>query len=173
MALETTYAGNWNRAGGHPDTVVIIHPSAASPNRKAGSFISTPGGWYDAGDYNKYIVNSGITMGTLLSAYEDFPAYFKQLKTNIPETGNGVPDILNEGIYNLRWMLSMQDPNDGGVYNKCTNANFDGMVMPGVTKAPRYVVAKGTAAALDFSAVMAQSSRILSSYTKQLPGLAD
>ena len=70
-------------------------------------------------------------------------------------------------------MLTMQDPNDGGVYHKCTNADFDGMVMPGVTKLPRYVVQKGTAATLDFAAVTAQASRILKHYKKQLPGLAD
>jgi endoglucanase len=70
-------------------------------------------------------------------------------------------------------MLTMQDPNDGGVYNKCTNANFDGMVMPGVTKAPRYVVQKGTAATLDFAAAMAQAARILKKFRQPLPGLAD
>jgi len=160
MPLEAKYAGKWARPAGHPDTSVLIHPSAATAQRPAGSIISCPGGWYDAGDYNKYIVNSGISMGTLLSAYEDFPAYFKTLQTNIPESGDAVPDILNEILYNLRWMLTMQDPNDGGVYNKCTNAAFDGMVMPGVTKLPRYVVQKGTAATLDFAAVMAQAARI-------------
>ena len=173
MSLEEKYAGKWHRSVGHPDDVVLIHPSAATKERPEGTIISTPGGWYDAGDYNKYIVNSGITMGTLLSAYEDFPDYFKPLNTNIPESSDAVPDILNEAIYNLRWMLTMQDPNDGGVYNKCTNASFDGMVMPGVTKAPRYVVQKGTAATLDLAAVAAQASRILSKFKKQLPGLSD
>jgi endoglucanase len=173
MPLEERYAGKWHRSAGHPDDVVYIHPSAATKERPEGTVISSPGGWYDAGDYNKYIVNSGITMGTILSAYEDFPAYFKQVNTNIPESGNAVPDVLDEVIYNLRWMLTMQDPNDGGVYNKCTNASFDGMIMPGVTKAPRYVVAKGTAATLDFAAVAAQSARILSNYKRQLPGLSD
>ena len=67
----------------------------------------------------------------------------------------------------------MQDPNDGGVYHKCTNAAFDGMVMPGVTKLSRYVVQKSTAAALDFAAVMAQASRIFQAYNRQLPGIAD
>jgi endoglucanase len=173
MPLEEKYAGKWHRSAGHPDNVVYIHSSAATTARPEGTVISTPGGWYDAGDYNKYMVNSGITMGTLLSAYEDFPGYFKTLNSNIPESGNGVPDILNEAIYNLRWMLTMQDPNDGGVYNKCTNAVFDGMVMPGVTQAPRYVVEKGTAATLDFAAVTAQATRILSKFKKQLPGLSD
>jgi endoglucanase len=173
MPLEAPYAGKWARPAGRPDNKVLIHPSAASDKRPPGTIISTPGGWFDAGDYNKYIVNSGITMGTLLSAYEDFPAYFATLKTNIPESKDAIPDILNEAIYNLRWMLTMQDPNDGGVYNKCTEAAFDGMVMPDVTTLPRYVVQKGTAATLDFAAVTAQAARILKAYNKQLPGLAD
>jgi endoglucanase len=173
MPLEERYAGKWHRDSSHPDNVVYVHPSAATEKRPAGTVISSPYGWYDAGDYNKYIVNSGITMGTLLSAYEDFPDYFKALKTNIPESSDAVPDILNEIIYNLRWMLTMQDPFDGGVYHKCTNASFDGMVMPGVTTAPRYVVQKSTAATLDFAAVTAQAARILKRFEKQFPGLAD
>ena len=173
MPLEERYAGRWARPAGHPDVHVLVHPSAATEQRPAGTVISSPGGWYDAGDYNKYIVNSGITMATLLSAYEDFPAYFGKLSVNIPESGNGAPDILNEILYNLRWMLTMQDPYDGGVYNKLTNANFDGRVMPGVTKEPRYVVQKGTAAALNFAAVMAQAARIYKEYSDVFPKLAD
>ena len=173
MTLGTEYAGQWNRKSGHPDDSVIIHPSAASANRKAGYIISTPGGWYDAGDYNKYIVNSGITMGTLLSAYEDFSKYFDTLRTNIPALPAKIPDILNEILYNLRWMLSMQDPDDGGVYNKCTNPVFDPMVMPDACHQPRYVVQKGTAATLDFAAVTAQAARIFNKYKKELPGLSD
>ncbi|MDQ3844119.1 MAG: glycoside hydrolase family 9 protein [Bacteroidota bacterium] len=173
MPLEEKYAGKWHRGAGHPDTAVVVHPSAASAERPTGTVLASPGGWYDAGDYNKYVVNSGITMGTLFSAYEDFPQYFQALKTNIPESGNEVPDILDEALYNLRWMLTMQDPYDGGVYHKCTNAAFDGMVMPGVTKLPRYVVQKSTAAALDFAAVMAQAARIIKPFNRQLPGLQD
>jgi endoglucanase len=173
MPLEKQYAGKWARPEGHPDTVVFIHPSAASPGRKAGAVISAPGGWYDAGDYNKYIVNSGITMGTLLSAYEDFKPYFDTLRTNIPSIGKQIPDLLNEIIYNLRWMLSMQDPGDGGVYHKCTNADFDAMIMPEAARKPRFVVQKGTAATLDFAAVTAQAARILAAYKKTLSGLSD
>lgn len=172
-ALPEKYAGKWHRNAGHPDDKVLIHPSAASDKRPAGTIISAPGGWYDAGDYNKYVVNNGITLGTLLSLSEDFPDYLKTVNLNIPESGNKVPDILNEIVYDLRWMLTMQDPNDGGVYNKVTNASFDGMVMPEVTKTPRYVVQKGTAATLDLAAVAAQASRVLKKYNKQLPGLAD
>jgi endoglucanase len=173
MPLDAKYAGKWSRPAGHSDTTVFVHPSAATEVRPAGTVLSSPKGWYDAGDYNKYIVNSGITMGTLFSAYEDFPQYFDKLNVAIPESGDAVPDVLDEALYNLRWMLTMQDPADGGVYHKLTNAAFDGMVMPGVTKVPRYVVQKGTAATLDFAAVTAQAARIFKNYQKQFPGLAD
>ena len=173
MPLEEKYAGKWARPAGHPDTAAVVHPSAATEQRPAGTIISSPKGWYDAGDYNKYIVNSGITMGTLFSAYEDFPLYFNKLNGAIPESGDRLPDVLDEALYNLRWMLTMQDRADGGVYHKLTNASFDGMVMPGVTTLPRYVVQKGTAATLDFAAVTAQAARIFRAYEKQLPGLAD
>ena len=84
-----------------------------------------------------------------------------------------LPDLLNETLWNLRWMLTMQDPNDGGVYHKLTNAAFDKMVMPDKATTPRYVVQKSTAATLDFAAVMAQSARIFKQFPKELPGLAD
>ena len=173
MTILPEFAGKWSRAEGHPDNKVFIHPAAASANRPAGSIISSPKGWYDAGDYNKYVVNSGITMGTLLSLYEDFPEYFESLKIKIPESGNGAPDLLNEIVWNLRWMLTMQDPFDGGVYNKVTNADFDGFVMPAVAVNPRYVVPKGTAATLDFAAVMAQAGRVFAGFKKVFPGLSD
>jgi len=173
IPLKEKYAGKWARAEGHPDDKVLVHGSAASPQRPAGTVISSPRGWYDAGDYNKYIVNSGISTYTLLSLYEDFPDYMKTVKLNIPETGNGIPDLLNESLWNIRWMLTMQDPNDGGVYHKLTNAAFDKMIMPDQAIAPRYVVQKSTAATLDFAAVMAQSARIFKQFPDRLPGLAD
>ena len=113
--LLEKHAGRWNKPSGHPDDQVKVHSSAASTSRPAGTIISSPGGWYDAGDYNKYIVNSGITTGTLLSLYEDFPEYVESQDLNIPESDNNVPDLLDETLYNIRWMLTMQDPEDGGV----------------------------------------------------------
>lgn len=112
-------------------------------------------------------------MATLLSLYEDYPDFFKTFEANIPESGNKIPDLLDETLWNLRWMLTMQDPNDGGVYHKLTNPSFDGMVMPDAATKPRYVIQKNTIATLDFAAVMAQASRILRTYKKELPGLAD
>jgi endoglucanase len=172
-SLPEQFAGKWSRPFSHADDLVLIHPSAASEKRPEGFTISSRRGWIDAGDYNKYIVNSGISTATLLSAYEDFPSYYKTLTVNIPESSNTIPDILDEALWNLRWMLTMQDPNDGGVYHKCTNAKFDGMVMPHHANTQRYVVQKGTGAALNFAAVMAQASRIFGQFEREVPGLAD
>jgi len=155
------YAGIYARKAGHPDTAVIILPSAAGPVRKAGDVISTPKGWYDAGDYNKYIVNSGISTGTLLLAYENYSSYFDTLTWNIPESANNRADLLDEILWNLDWMLTMQDPNDGGVYHKTTEAQFCGMLMPHeASNTPRYVAAKGTSATLNFAATAALAARI-------------
>jgi endoglucanase len=173
IPLTEQYAGKWHRASGPLHHEILIHPSAATEKRPAGTIISSTRGWIDAGDYNKYIVNSGITTGTLLSAYADFPAYFDTLKLAIPESGDAVPDLIDEILWNVRWMLTMQDPDDGGVYHKCTNAKFDPMVMPDKATTPRYVVQKGTAAALNFSAVTAQASRVLRKFESRFPGLAD
>jgi endoglucanase len=172
-ALLSSYAGIWARAAGHPDTSVLVHPSAATTQRPAGTIISCPRGWYDAGDYNKYVVNSGISTYTLLSAYEWFPEFCNQLTTNIPESGNGLPDILNEALWNVRWLMTMQDPNDGGVYHKCTDANFDAFEMPWYDTQTRYVVQKSTAATLDFAAVMAQTARITARFSSVIPGFSD
>ncbi|MEO7576801.1 MAG: glycoside hydrolase family 9 protein [Massilia sp.] len=172
IALTPEFAGVYARAAGHPDDKVLVHASAASSTRPTGTVIASPKGWYDAGDYNKYVVNSGISTYTLLAAYEHYPAYFGQQSVKLPESGNGIPDILNEALWNLDRMLSMQDPADGGVYHKLTNLSFDGVVMPDQARTPRYVVQKGTAAALDFAAVMAVASRVMAPYEAQRPGLS-
>jgi endoglucanase len=173
IPLLPEYAEKWSRPEGHPDTEVIVHPAAALPGRPAGTVISCPRGWYDAGDYNKYVVNSGITMGTLLSFYEDYPSYCDTLALNIPESKDSVPDLLNEILWNLRWMFTMQDPQGGGVYNKVTTASFSGFVMPDSDVAKRYAMPVSTPATLDFAAVMAQAGRIFKRFSKELPGLSD
>lgn len=172
LPIKEIYAGVWSRPAGHPDNQVIIHANAASSGRPAGTLISAPGGWYDAGDYNKYIVNSAFTIGLMLSAYQAFPEYFAKLETNIPESGNGIPDLLDEAYYNLGWMLCMQDPTDGGVYHKLTTPNFEGFIRPEDCKQPRYVVQKSVTAALDFAAVMAQASRLFSPYDNHFQGFS-
>ncbi len=163
MDIVEPYAEGYARKAGHPDDHVLVHASAATYERPEGTVISSPGGWYDAGDYNKYIVNSGYTMGVWLMAYEMNKAYFDTLNLNIPESGSAMPDMLAEAMYNIRWMMTMQDL-DGGVYHKLTTPNFEKFIRPDQCKQQRYVVLKTTAATLDFAATMALAARVYAPY---------
>ena len=153
MALEETYAGQWKRDAGHINPTAKMHSSTG-----ASGTLNTSKGWYDAGDYGRYIVNSGITTYTLLSLYEHFPQYFNTLKWNIPAEGT-LPDLLAEIKYNLDWMLTMQ-AEDGGVYHKLSTLQFPGDVMPAKDTDPLYVIGKGSAATFDFAGVMAAAYRV-------------
>lgn len=170
--IEVEYAGQFARPAGHPDTLVYVHSSAASATRPAGTVISSPKGWYDAGDYNKYTVNSGISTYTLLMALADFRGLFAELHLNIPESSNAVPDLLDEILWNLDWLVTMQDPHDGGVYHKLTTLNFSSEGMPHEQNAKRYVVQKSTAASLNFAALMAYASVVMRDYEQHFPGRA-
>ena len=172
LLLTRKYAGDWRRKGGHPDNLIYLH-STATVNTTTQGTLSASRGWYDAGDYNKYVVNSGITMYTMFAMYERYRPIFDTLNLNIPESSNNIPDIIDEALWNLRWMIKMQDPYDGGVFHKLSSYVFGGDVMPEFDTQRRYMTMKSTAATLDFAAVMAQASRIFEQYYYRLPGLAD
>jgi endoglucanase len=127
------------------------------------------GGWHDAGDYGRYVVNSGISTGTLLWAWEIFSPRLKNISLKIPESGNGTPDILNEARWNLEWMLKMQD-DDGGVWHKQTSEHFPGFVSPEQDTLPSLVIGTGaapyksTCATADLAAVAAIAARVYKPY---------
>ena len=123
------------------------------------------GGWHDAGDYGRYVVNSGISTGSLLWAWELYGSKLQNIKLHIPESGNRTPDILNEARWNLEWMLKMQDE-DGGVWHKQTSTHFSEFVMPEADKLPSEVIGTGSApykstcATADLAAVAAIAARV-------------
>lgn len=171
LEIDAAYAGKWARAAGHADTQVTVHASAASDWRPEGSYISSPKGWYDAGDYGKYIVNSGISTYTMLAAYAHFPEFYANRDINIPESGNAIPDILDEAKWNLDWIATMQDE-DGGVYHKLTTLKWPGVEMPDEDQRERFVIGKTVTAALDFAATMAAASRVYKPYEATFPGMS-
>jgi len=130
------------------------------------------GGWHDAGDYGRYIVNSAISTGTLLWAWEFFGPKLANIKLNIPETGNGTPDLLNEARWNLEWMLKMQD-DDGGVWHKQTSEHFPGFIMPEDDHLVSLVIGTGSApykstcATADLAAVAAIAARVYEPFDKK------
>jgi endoglucanase len=117
------------------------------------------GGWHDAGDFGKYIVNAGISVGTLLMAYEVFPDYFAADDLNILESGNGVPDLLDEIRYELEWELKMQD-STGGVFTKLTPKHFSSFMMPEDDNSTRYLYQISSTATADFTAQTAKAYRV-------------
>ena len=129
----------------------------------------THGGWHDAGDYGRYIINSGITTGTLLWAWELYGASLHDFALQIPESGSKVPDFLAEIQWNLQWMLLLQDK-DGGVWQKQSRDDYCSFIMPQDELGPNYVIGtgsapyKGTCATADLAAVMAIAARCYSSY---------
>lgn len=157
LAIPGRYGGPWARAAGHPDTAILFH---ATSGRASTTPYASPGGWYDAGDYNKYIVNGAFAVGIMLQLAEQYPEVLPDGAIDFPEAGNGRNDLLDELKVELDWMLTMQDPADGGIHHKLTTLKFEGMVMPEEATNQRYILAKGTAATLDFAACFAQASRV-------------
>ena len=154
-----------------PDFPQYHHPAChtgeaqydASTGREGS--LDVTGGWHDAGDFGRYVVNSGITTGTLLWAYELNPRKLGRINLDLPDHRNGTPDVLTEIRWNLDWMLKMQDA-DGGVWHKSTTARFSGFIMPEKDTAPTVIVGLGTApykvttATADFAAVAAIAARV-------------
>ena len=142
-----------------------------STSGKSGSRVSTKG-WHDAGDYGRYIVNSGITTGELLWTWELFGKRIRNLSLDIPESRNAVPDILDEIRWNLDWMLGMQD-DDGGVWHKQTSERFADFVMPENDTLVSYVIGTGqepyksSTATADFAAVMALAARVYRPFDRE------
>ncbi|MBZ5668611.1 MAG: glycoside hydrolase family 9 protein [Acidobacteriia bacterium] len=143
-----------------------FHPSSGKEGRR-----DIVGGWHDAGDYGRYMVNSGIATGTLLWAWEMFGSKLGSIKLNIPESGNGTPDILSEIRWNLEWMLKMQH-DDGGVWHKQTSEHFCDVVMPEDDRLPSEVIGTGkapyksTSATADLAAVAAIAARVYEPFDK-------
>lgn len=140
------------------------HPTSGRSGK-----IANHGGWHDAGDYGRYIVNSGISTGTLLWTWEFYGPSLRSLDLNIPESGGKTPDFLAEIQWNLNWMLELQDA-DGGVWQKQTSEQFCPFIMPQDDHSVSYVIGTGappyqsTCATADLAAVMAIAARCYSQY---------
>jgi endoglucanase len=123
------------------------------------------GGWHDAGDYNKYVVNAGVTVGAMFRAWEDFGEQINRVPLDLPERGGPLPEFLAELKWEIDWLLTMQG-DDGSVYHKVSTENFGGMILPEQETAPRYFVPWGSAATADFVAITAMAARHFAPYDR-------
>jgi endoglucanase len=112
IAIEEPHGEGFTRPLGTPSETAAYFQSSG-PN---GPTSDVSHGWYDAGDLGKYVSNSPSVMVDLMDAYASFPWIFYDGQNNIPESGNGKPDILDEVKWELDWLLKMQDPASGGFY---------------------------------------------------------
>ena len=120
------------------------------------------GGWHDAGNYEMYIPSTGPTAQSLLIAYESHPALFGDA-AQIPESGNHVPDILDEARWGLTWILSMQEPDTGAF--RAREAVYDWSDPdPVKERKPRWVAGVGTASTAKATAVLAQAARVFAKF---------
>ena len=112
------------------------------------------------------------TLFDLLWAYELNPRAFGD-DTNIPESGNGVPDLLDEVKWELDWLLKMQDA-DGGFFNRVAGRSYDnGSGPPSGDTQPRFYTAKTTWATADAAASLAHAARVYARFEKAFPGYSE
>lgn len=104
----------------------VAAPYAEGPWTHPGDEEKAPpgvhGGWHDAGDFSVYSASLNAAVFWLLETYSDFEP--RADNTNIPESGNGVPDLLDEARWGLEWLLSVQDPASGGFRNTTCQASY-------------------------------------------------
>ena len=121
------------------------------------------GGWHDAGDYNKYVVNSGVTLGAMFRAWEDFGPAIRSVSLGLPEAGGPLPEFLAELRWQTDWLLKMQAA-DGAVHHKLSTTQFGAMIPPDQESTDRYFTPWSSAATADFVAMLAQAARLLRPY---------
>jgi endoglucanase len=182
IAIETQYTGGgngsfasnskWARPAGH------INVGANKGDLNVPCWTGTCNytlnvskGWYDAGDHGKYVVNGGISVWTLLNLYErslylgnNSPSV-SDGKLNIPESANGIPDILDEARWEMEFLLGMQVPagqtKAGMVHHKMHDVGWTGFPLaPHEDSQARALVPPSTAATLNLAATAAQAARI-------------
>jgi endoglucanase len=125
------------------------------------------GGWHDAGDYGKYVVNAGITVGMMFLAWDNFQEKLKKFTLDLPETAKGYPDYLKEIKYEIDWLFTMQYTDGSGrVSHKLTAKNFEPFCKPEDDKQKRYFTDWSSAATADFVAMMAQAARYFMPFDK-------
>ena len=163
----------------------IFHHEACHHDDGYGDYIGSPGviidgtgGWHDAGDYGKYVVNAGITMGALLFTWEHLQENIIESSYTIPEeedevdevdeVDNLLPHYLKELKWEMDWLLKMPYPDGSGrVSHKLTRTNFSAFIMPEEDNEKRFFTEWSSAATASFAAVAAKASRIFAPYDSE------
>jgi endoglucanase len=171
IEIKPEYVGQpYARAAGHlgispnqGDTEVPCFPGTCDYS------LDVRGGWYDAGDHGKYVVNGALAAWQLLDLYEQSPT---PVALKIPEAGNSVPDVLDEARWELDFVLRMQvpagQPLAGMVHHKIHDEKWTGLPLaPAADPQPRYLYPPSTAATLNLAAVGARCARVYARWDRE------
>ncbi|MDR0503174.1 MAG: glycoside hydrolase family 9 protein [Treponema sp.] len=158
-ALEEKYSGKFCHGACHTGKAVLENDKSVVKD--------VSGGWHDAGDYGRYVIPAAVTVSHMLYAYELFPKAFTD-NLDIPESGNGTPDILNECRYELEWMMKMQRE-DGGLYHKVTTRIFAPFIMPENDTGELLLFRVTHTATAAFAASLAQAYRVFKTHDRAFP----
>jgi len=169
IPITMPYAGDpkWTHPAGHLGDKSV----PCSPEAHCDYSLDVSGGWYDAGDHGKYVVNGGIASWTLMNQYERAKylgtsvADFGDGKLSIPENHNGVPDLLDEVRWEIDFMMKMQVPEGkplaGMAHHKIHDKEWTALATrPNEDPIARFLRPVSTAATLNLAATAAQCARI-------------
>ena len=179
IELLPEFAGeSYARAAGHlSDNAVTCYQGIDAQGKTwpgCDYTLDVAGGWYDAGDYGKYVVNGGISVWTLMNSYERNPSAWADGTLPIPEKTNDVPDILDEARWEMEFILAMQVPSGeqaGMAHHKMHDVQWDALPLLPITEQDndlehtnpsegRYLMPPTTSATLNLAATAAQCARI-------------
>lgn len=121
------------------------------------------GGWFDAGDTNKYVTFATTPVHQLLIAYQEHPSAFTD-DFNIPESGNGIPDVLDEVNWEIKWLQKMQF-SDGSVALKLGSTGYPHASPPSSDATPRFYVPSCTSSTITTAGMFAHASYVFRNFT--------
>lgn len=150
---------NFNNALQDYNCRYIFNPSDASLEK------DLSGGWFDAGDYNKYVTFAHQAVHELLNAYDDNPVVFGD-DWNWPESDNGIPDILDEVIWELDWLMKMTNP-DGSVHIKMGSQNYSDNTSapPSLNTDQRFYGATCSSASIAAASMLSKAALVLGDFS--------
>lgn len=131
------------------------------------------GGWMDAGDTNKYVTFAQSAVLQLLDAYRMSPAVFRD-DFGIPESGNGLPDLLDELKWELDFLRRMQDASGThGLFLKVGVDSYTDISPPSADARPRYYLPECTSATLAGAAMFGAAHVVYRGFASQAARAAD
>lgn len=174
-AIPSAFGGQWTHGPAHLDNQLQarLHDASMGGVQGPETARDVTGGWYDAGDYRKYTSWMADIIWDLGMAYEWWPAAFGDA-SNIPESGNGVPDILDEIKWEVDWMLKMQRE-DGALYSGVFVITSDqgyqgGIGDPSTENRPYYYANISTSATASGASSFAIAAQLFAPFDAVYPG---